>query len=139
MGLKEISPGVESGGGRTPDRISKGYHTVDILEQCKKLTEAGIGFRLCPMRVRGECSGCFNGSTCHLTCPIAPCSVPGRSESKPVSRSRRSVLRDPYGTLYRLIHLLNDCENKAMLGSIGLCRLVQISAYRQTACTVILK
>lgn len=27
------------------------------------------------MQIRGECSGCFNGSTCYQTCPIAPCSV----------------------------------------------------------------
>ena len=30
---------------------------------------------LCPMQIRGECSGCFNGSTCYQTCQIAPCSV----------------------------------------------------------------
>ena len=27
------------------------------------------------MQIRGKCSGCFNGSTCYQTCPIAPCSV----------------------------------------------------------------
>ena len=27
------------------------------------------------MQIRGECSGCFNGSTCYQSCPIAPCSV----------------------------------------------------------------
>ncbi len=27
------------------------------------------------MQIRGDCSGCFNGSTCCQTCPIAPCSV----------------------------------------------------------------
>jgi len=27
------------------------------------------------MQIRGECSGCFNGSTCYRSCPIAPCSV----------------------------------------------------------------
>lgn len=35
----------------------------------------GLNCGLCPMQIRGECSGCFNGSTCYKTCPIAPCSV----------------------------------------------------------------
>ena len=35
----------------------------------------GLNCALCPMQIRGECSGCFNGSTCSQTCPIAPCSV----------------------------------------------------------------
>ena len=35
----------------------------------------GLNCGLCPMQIRGGCSGCFNGSTCYLTCPIAPCSV----------------------------------------------------------------
>ncbi len=35
----------------------------------------GLNCGLCPMQIRGECSGCFNGSTCYRTCPIAPCSV----------------------------------------------------------------
>ncbi len=35
----------------------------------------GLNCGLCPMRIRGGCSGCFNGSTCYQTCPIAPCSV----------------------------------------------------------------
>jgi hypothetical protein len=35
----------------------------------------GLNCGLCPMQIRGECSGCFNGSTCYQTCPIAPCSV----------------------------------------------------------------
>lgn len=35
----------------------------------------GLNCGLCPMKIRGECSGCFNGSTCYQTCPIAPCSV----------------------------------------------------------------
>ena len=34
----------------------------------------GLNCGLCPMQIRGECSGCFNGSTCYQTCPIAPCS-----------------------------------------------------------------
>jgi hypothetical protein len=35
----------------------------------------GLNCGLCPMQLRGECSGCFNGSTCYQGCPIAPCSV----------------------------------------------------------------
>ncbi len=44
MGLKEISLGVESGDDRTLERIDKGYRASDIIEQCAKLTEAGIDF-----------------------------------------------------------------------------------------------
>ena len=44
MGLREISLGVESGDDWTLDRINKGYHAEDIIEQCGKLSEAGIDF-----------------------------------------------------------------------------------------------
>jgi len=44
MGLKEISLGVESGDDWTPERINKGYHAEDILEQCHRLDEAGIRY-----------------------------------------------------------------------------------------------
>ncbi len=44
LGVKEISLGVESGDDATLDRINKGYHTLDIIEQCNKLHEAGIDF-----------------------------------------------------------------------------------------------
>ncbi|MCR4850661.1 MAG: radical SAM protein [Lachnospiraceae bacterium] len=44
MGLREISLGVESGDDWTLDRINKGYHASDILEQCHKLEEAGIDY-----------------------------------------------------------------------------------------------
>lgn len=44
IGLKEISLGVESGDDWTLERIHKGYHANDIIEQCRKLTEAGIDF-----------------------------------------------------------------------------------------------
>ncbi len=44
MGLNEISLGVESGDDWTLDRINKGYHTADILEQCAKLDEAGVAY-----------------------------------------------------------------------------------------------
>lgn len=46
MGIREISLGVESGDDWTLDRIEKGYHAVDILEQCHKLDEAGIDYGL---------------------------------------------------------------------------------------------
>ncbi len=35
----------------------------------------GLNCGLCPMQIRGECSGCFNGSTCYQSCPLAPCNV----------------------------------------------------------------
>ncbi len=44
MGLREISLCVESGDVWTLERISKGYRANDIIEQCAKLTEAGIDF-----------------------------------------------------------------------------------------------
>lgn len=44
LGMREISLGVESGDDWTLDRIHKGYHAQDILEQCHKLEEAGIDY-----------------------------------------------------------------------------------------------
>lgn len=44
LGLKEISLGVESGDDWTLSRINKGYTSEDIIEQCGKLTDAGIDF-----------------------------------------------------------------------------------------------
>ena len=44
LGLREISLGVESGDDWTLERINKGYRSYDIIEQCAKLTEAGIDF-----------------------------------------------------------------------------------------------
>lgn len=44
LGMREISLGVESGDDWTLERINKGYRSEDILEQCAKLTEAGIDF-----------------------------------------------------------------------------------------------
>lgn len=44
LGMKEISLGVESGDDETLDRINKGYHSEDILEQCHKLEEAGMAY-----------------------------------------------------------------------------------------------
>lgn len=44
LGLREISLGVESGDDWTLERIHKGYRAADILEQCRKLEEAGIDY-----------------------------------------------------------------------------------------------
>ena len=44
MGMREISLGVESGDDWTLERIRKGYHAEDILEQCHKLEEAGVDY-----------------------------------------------------------------------------------------------
>lgn len=44
LGMREISLGVESGDDWTLERINKGYHAGDIIEQCAKLTEAGMDF-----------------------------------------------------------------------------------------------
>lgn len=44
LGMKEISLGVESGDDRTLERVNKGYHAEDIVEQCGKLSEAGVDF-----------------------------------------------------------------------------------------------
>ena len=44
LGMREISLGVESGDDWSLDRIHKGYHASDILEQCHKLDEAGIDY-----------------------------------------------------------------------------------------------
>lgn len=44
LGLNEISMGTESGDDWTLERIHKGYHAADILEQCTKLDEAGIAY-----------------------------------------------------------------------------------------------
>ncbi len=44
LGLDEISMGTESGDDWTLDRINKGYHAEDIIEQCAKLDEAGIRY-----------------------------------------------------------------------------------------------
>lgn len=44
LSMREISLGVESGDDWTLDRIHKGYHAEDIVEQCHKLEEAGIDY-----------------------------------------------------------------------------------------------
>ena len=43
-GMCEVNLGVESGDDWTLDRIDKGYHAEDIMEQCRKLDEAGITY-----------------------------------------------------------------------------------------------
>ena len=42
--MNEISLGTESGDDWTLDRVDKGYHAEDIIEQCAKLDEAGIRY-----------------------------------------------------------------------------------------------
>lgn len=44
LGVREISLGVESGDDWTLERINKGYHAADIIEQCHKLDEAGVAY-----------------------------------------------------------------------------------------------
>ena len=44
LGMNEISLGTESGDDWTLDRVRKGYHAEDIIEQCAKLDEAGIRY-----------------------------------------------------------------------------------------------
>ena len=44
LGMNEISLGTESGDDWTLDRVHKGYHAEDIIEQCNKLDEAGIRY-----------------------------------------------------------------------------------------------
>ena len=44
LGMNEVSLGTESGDDWTLDRVNKGYHAQDIIEQCAKLNEAGIPF-----------------------------------------------------------------------------------------------
>lgn len=46
LGLKEVSLGIESGDDWTLDRIGKGYTAREIVEQCKKLDDAEIGYWL---------------------------------------------------------------------------------------------
>lgn len=44
LGMDEVSLGTESGDGWTLDRVRKGYHAADIIEQCAKLDEAGVRY-----------------------------------------------------------------------------------------------
>ena len=44
LGMNEISLGTESGDDWTLDRVDKGYHAEDIIEQCAKLDEAGVRY-----------------------------------------------------------------------------------------------
>jgi len=44
LGLREISLGVESGDDWTLDRVNRGYHAGDIIEQCANLKETVIDF-----------------------------------------------------------------------------------------------
>ena len=44
LGVREISLGVESGDDWTLERVNKGYRAADIIEQCRKLDEAGVAY-----------------------------------------------------------------------------------------------
>lgn len=44
MGINGLSIGVESGNGKTLALANKGYTPADILEQCRKLEEAGMEY-----------------------------------------------------------------------------------------------
>lgn len=44
MGVNGLSIGVESGDDETLDLANKGYTSQDILEQCRKLDEAGMEY-----------------------------------------------------------------------------------------------
>lgn len=44
LGMDEVSLGIESGDDWTLDRVRKGYHAADVIEQCAKLDEAGIRY-----------------------------------------------------------------------------------------------
>ena len=46
LGLKEISLGIESGDDGALDRVDKGYHAAEVIEQCQKLDEAEIAYWL---------------------------------------------------------------------------------------------
>ena len=46
LGLKEILLGIESGDDGALDRVDKGYHAAEVIEQCQKLDEAGIAYWL---------------------------------------------------------------------------------------------
>ncbi|MDD3416629.1 MAG: radical SAM protein, partial [Lachnospiraceae bacterium] len=46
MGINGLTIGTESGDDETLALANKGYTTVDILEQCRKLDEAGIEYYL---------------------------------------------------------------------------------------------
>lgn len=46
MGINGLSIGVESGDDETLALANKGYTAADILEQCRKLDEAGIDITL---------------------------------------------------------------------------------------------
>lgn len=42
--------------------MKKEFHRTDGL-----FSLCGLNCGLCPMQIQGECSGCFNGSTCYQT------------------------------------------------------------------------
>lgn len=39
------------------------------------LSLCGLNCSLCPMLIRGGCTGCREGSSCYILCEFAPCSI----------------------------------------------------------------
>lgn len=61
MGINGLSIGVESGDDETLALAGKGYTAADILEQCRKLDEAGIEYYFVYMTgLAGKGGGCRN-------------------------------------------------------------------------------
>lgn len=61
MGINGLSIGVESGDDETLALADKGYTAADILEQCRKLDEAGIEYYFVYMiGLAGKGGGCRN-------------------------------------------------------------------------------
>ncbi len=61
MGINGLSIGVESGDDETLALADKGYTAADILEQCRKLDEAGIEYYFVYMTgLAGKGGGCRN-------------------------------------------------------------------------------
>lgn len=49
---------------------SKRFKRNDLL-----FSLCGLNCSLCPMFIRGGCTGCQEGSTCYMVCEFAPCSI----------------------------------------------------------------
>ncbi|MDD2959412.1 MAG: radical SAM protein [Lachnospiraceae bacterium] len=74
MGINGLTIGTESGDDETLALVNKGYTTVDILEQCRKLDEAGIEYYLVYMTgLAGHNGGQRNAiNSAHLFSQINP-------------------------------------------------------------------
>lgn len=49
---------------------SKRFKRNDLL-----FSLCGLNCSICPMFIRGGCTGCIEGSTCYMVCEFAPCSI----------------------------------------------------------------